>query len=595
MFSQLIGFCLLYYGIYYFINLRKAKRMRLPYISVPFVSQNSLFWIIAGPASHKWLKRRLPTWLYDRIVMTIYGFEFFTGQKPYRDWIEPQVKADPDLVGDGRTYALVTSGNFEINTYDAEVVQQVLVRPRDFRQNEMASFVVAQFGNNVLTTDGADWSRHRRIVAGAVTERVSSVVWNESLRQTQALLDLINTQSSGMTNKLFDFVKTITIHVLYAAGMGEQQSFESAIAAERLLKPGKTLTYIDAVKIVNENVAGPIVLPERILLNWPNWLPGHRWFHELGRAKREFPLYTTELLEDERARARASSETRNNIMSALVAASDRAGEDGDSRDKQKGPALSREELIGNLYIFTAAGFDTTANTIAYAMVLLTQNPEWQDWIFEEIDKEIPEDSKLEYTATFPKMVRILAVLFETLRLFPAILHITKQVQVPQEITTSKMTIRVPSKCTVYVNSVALHRDPATWRDLNLTPEDLVSERYQNRPDELRFRPSRWINPAGSSHTHFQPPKGTYVPWSGGPRVCPGQKMAQVEFTGILVTMLCKHRLEVVRRDGESDNDVWQRLDHIMAESAPKLTMEMDVFNVKVGEDRGVTFRFVKRR
>lgn len=593
MFVQLIALCLLYYGSYYLINLRKAKRMRLPYISVPFVSQNSPFWIIAGPASHRWLKQRLPAWLYDRIVMTIYGFEFFTGQKPYRDWIEPQIRADPALVGEGKTYALVTSGNFEINTYDPEVVQQILARPKDFRQNEMASFVVAQFGNNVLTTDGADWSRHRRIVAGAVTERVSSVVWNESLRQTQALLDLVTAKSNATTHELFDFVKTVTIHVLYAAGMGEQQEFNSVIETGKPLKPGKTLSYIDAVKIVNQNIAGPLVLPKTVLLNWPTWLPGYQWFHELGRAKREFPLYTTELLEEERARATASSEVRNNIMSALIAASDRG--DADPENAKKGPALSREELVGNLYVFTAAGFDSTANTIAYTMVFLAQNPEWQDWLFEEIDKEIPEDSTLDYTTIYPKMTRVLAVLFETLRLFPAILHITKQVHMPQDITTSKMTIRVPTKCTVYVNCIALHRDPATWRDLNRAAKEPDFDRYEGRPDELRFRPSRWVNPTGSSHTHFQPPKGAYVPWSGGPRVCPGQKMAQVEFTGILVTLLRRHRLEVVRRDGESDNDVWKRLDDIMTESAPKLTMEMDVFNVKADEDRGVTFRFIKRR
>ena len=47
--------------------------------------------------------------------------------------------------------------------------------------------------------------------------------------------------------------------------------------------------------------------------------------------------------------------------------------------------LTKDEMLGNLFIYNVAGHDTTANTIGYAVYLMASDPRWQAWIHEELN------------------------------------------------------------------------------------------------------------------------------------------------------------------------------------------------------------------
>lgn len=528
-------------------NALNAYQTGFPTIHVPLLAQGGYVWMIFGPVTRVWFKKNLPAWISDRLALTVYGFEYFEREKPFKDYVMPQIKANPNLRGGGKTYVLVTAGQYEITTWDAEIAREMTARPKDFQQHTNASFVLSQFGDNLFTTDGATWSRHRRIVAGAVTERVSPVVWNESVRQTRQMLEMVDREESHGTYRMFDYVKRIAIHVLYAAGMGNATDFETGEKGQ----PGMKLTYIDAIRTINDSVAGPLVLPTSLMHNWPSWMPGASYMRHLGQAKDEFPIHTKAALGQERELAAESGATRNNVMSALIAASE---QDEGSEKKTKGPALTEKELQGNLWIFTAAGFDTTANTISFSLILLARYPSWQEWLLEEIDALVPnpEIEELDYQEIFPKAHRVMAVMLETLRLYTPLIHILKEAKADQQMTTSLCgTFRIPGPANIYVNTVMLHRDPDLWRNLNMSKVELSASKDDEdglAGDEHNFRPTRWLNPPNSETTLFQPPKGSFLPWSAGPRVCPGQKMAQVEYVGVMVALFAKRRLEVMRKD-----------------------------------------------
>jgi PHYB activation tagged suppressor 1 len=53
--------------------------------------------------------------------------------------------------------------------------------------------------------------------------------------------------------------------------------------------------------------------------------------------------------------------------------------------------LSTEEIIGECKTFLAAGHETSANLLAWAMFLLSSYPEWQDKVREEILRECPNN------------------------------------------------------------------------------------------------------------------------------------------------------------------------------------------------------------
>jgi len=494
------------------------------------------------------------------------------------------------------------------------------------------------FGRNVITDNGEQWAKQRKVVAAVINERISKTVFNESIKQTEGLLgEVYESADSGTsdTSRLFDMMKKITIHVLSGAGMGARVAWDGNDAEKP--REGYKMTYIEACKTVINAVAGPIILPVWLMENWPRFLPGHEFLEKLAPAMVEYPIHTKNLLEKERQRTKShGGQTQSNIMSQLLQASEQ---------EEKSKALTEEEMLGNLFIFTAAGFDTTANTLSYGLVLMCRYPEWQDWILEEVDSLLPNSSTepVDYAAIFPKVVRIMAVMLETLRIYVPVIHLSRETVAPQAIQTSDRTYQIPGNCHVYVDSVALHLDKTLWRDLNnpdktsktSSGKSTANDNNTAKPDdETLFRPTRWINPPQSPSPLFQPPRGTYLPWSAGPRVCPGQKMAQVEFTAIFLTLFRRHRIEVVplKVDDDDDDDsggdgssststgggprqrrqreetraeVDARLDALMRDSISVLTLQMvGVYDVEEGKGRGgdgekkkkgVPIRFSRRR
>lgn len=567
-----------------FVNLLDARKSGLPYIIIPW-DQNHFVWMMTSVPLRPWLKKNAPKWIYDRLSLTIYGFEFHEKLRPFEQFAAPQ--------GNDYSYVIVTPGKFEITTRDPEIVAEILARPRDFMQVDLTALFMGRFGPNVLTTDGDAWARQRKVVASVINERISKTVFNESIHQTAGLLgEVVADGKAGESNRIFDMMKKITINVLSGAGMGT--SVEWRDNANEKPSPGFKMTYIEAVKSVIDSVAGPILLPQWFLSNYPSIMPGYKTLKTLSYAIMEFPAHTRNMLDQERLRTVAAhGETRSNIMSQLLHASEQG--DGDRKGVK---ALSEEEMLGNLFIFTAAGFDTTANTLAYALILLSRYPEWQEWLFEEIDIIMPPDSSvnLDYATIFPKAIRVQAYMLEVLRLFPPVIHVSKMTKSPHRIQTSRGSFYFPANMTVYINTVGLHLDPTVWRNLNLTENEQRCE-----TDELAFRPTRWINPSTESSQLFKPPKGSYIPWSAGPRVCPGQKMAQVEFTAIFLKLFQNHRVEAVplktaTGNSETKAQLESRLDARMKDSISILTLQMNsIYDVDEGQDKGLKLRISKRR
>jgi cytochrome P450 len=565
------------------VNFFDARKSGFPYLIIPW-DQNHFLWMAAGGFLRPWLSRNMPKWIYDRLDLTIYGFEFRVKLRVFEQYAVPQ--------GNDKSYAIVGVGRFEVSTRDPEILTEVLNRPKDFMTMDLSELFMGRFGPNVLISDGDAWARQRKVVASVINERISKTVFNESIHQTKGLVEeVLGDGNAAETNRIFDMMKKITINVLSGAGMGTKVDWKDDTTEKP--SPGFRMNYIEAVKCIVNNVAGPIILPRWFLSNYPSFLPGYKLFKSLSYAVVEFPIHTRNLLNQERQRmVTAHGETRSNIMSQMIHVS----EEGDGEVKGV-KALSEDEMLGNLFIFTIAGFDTTANTLAYALALLSRYPKWQEWIFEEIDSIMPTDGStdLDYAAIFPHAIRIQACMLETLRIFPPVVHIAKMTKTEQRIQTSRGSFYFPAGATVYVNTVGLHLDPAVWRNLNLSGNEEKSE-----ADELAFRPTRWINPSTETSPLFKPPKGTFVPWSAGPRVCPGQKMAQVEFTAIFLQLFHKNRIEAASlktASGELETraQVESRLDARMKDSISILTLQMnDVYDVGDSQDKGLKLRLSKR-
>lgn len=201
----------------------------------------------------------------------------------------------------------------------------------------------------------------------------------------------------------------------------------------------------------------------------------------------------------------------------------------------------------------------------------------------------------EYSSVFPRATRLMAVMLETLRLYTPVVHVLRTNETPQELRASDGMISLPANSSVVINHIALHLDPDVWPDINRCSDPSWVDTDNNElPDECTFRPSRWINPLGSTRRIYQPPKGCFLPWGHGPRVCPGQKMGQVEFVAVMLKLLQRHRIDAVPLNEEEPREVEQRLDGLLNNSVPKMTLTMDGI-YDAGITGGVAMRLTSRK
>lgn len=114
-------------------NFYNARNTGIPSVIVPW-DQNHFFWMLTSVPLRPWLQRHLPKYIYDRLVLCIYGWEFHERLRPFEEYSGPR--------GNDKSYMLVSCGRLELWTRDAEIAAQVLGRPRDFVQLDISALFV---------------------------------------------------------------------------------------------------------------------------------------------------------------------------------------------------------------------------------------------------------------------------------------------------------------------------------------------------------------------------------------------------------------------------------------------------------------------
>ena len=210
---------------------------------------------------------------------------------------------------------------------------------------------------------------------------------------------IFKTSTQGESSGIVEGIRTIAMNVFGYIVYGSRLSWEQAIEAKP--PPGYQLTFMESmVSILNNHIVS-ILIPTSILTH--SWMP--RSIQKMGIATEEFPKHTKDLIATERS----SPNSQSTLLSVLVKSAD------SERQESANPGrlvsyLSEDEVTGNLFNFTLAGFDTTSNTMVYALIILATQSEWQNWIVEEIDQVARLHPDASYENTFPLLTRCLALM-----------------------------------------------------------------------------------------------------------------------------------------------------------------------------------------
>ena len=186
------------------------------------------------------------------------------------------------------------------------------------------------------------------------------------------------------------------------------------------------------------------------------------------------------------------------------------------RDESTGEPLSPQEVFDQCMVSFQAGHETSATTLLWWSRLMAEHPEAAQRAQAEVDSVLPpgQTPGPEHLAQLPFLA---ATLKEALRLYPPIAALMTRR------TTAHITlggVEVPQGAMLRITPWVLHRD----------------ERWFAQAD--RFVPERFLDDAPAI------PKGAWIPFGVGPRVCIGQHFAMLEMTLLAAMLLQRYRLRL---------------------------------------------------
>jgi cytochrome P450 len=198
----------------------------------------------------------------------------------------------------------------------------------------------------------------------------------------------------------------VALHVLTRALFGgKSHAFTNELEIQ--VQDGRTMSYRDTLGVILKNVVHAVAMPHR-LLSLP-FLP--KRFRVLGQAIQAFNTYVTEMITKEQVLISKRDPGANSMISSLVRASEEAQDDPGDGPGRRG--LADNEILGNVFIYSFAGHETTANAMAYCILLTAAYPEYQEWLSEEINHVLGDRDDVEtweYEEVFPKLKRCVATM-----------------------------------------------------------------------------------------------------------------------------------------------------------------------------------------
>jgi len=185
------------------------------------------------------------------------------------------------------------------------------------------------------------------------------------------------------------------------------------------------------------------------------------------------------------------------------------------RDPQSGQFMQDHQLIDEMLTLIVAGHETTASTLNWTWYLISQHPEVERKLSDELNS-LPISSGFD---DLPKFSYTRQIIEEAMRLYPAGWLNTRKALHDDQLGE----YFVPAGTEIYVTPYFIQRHPGLWEE----------------PD--RFDPDRF-RPENSKNRH----RLATMPFSGGPRNCIGALFARVEMQIHLMTIARHLRLRYVQ-------------------------------------------------
>ena len=378
---------------------------------------------------------------------------------------------------------------------DADAITRVLRdRPDGFQRTPRLSQIADELGfAGLFTANGERWRRQRPMVMASfdpghikryfpalvrVTERFARR-WQRAAAEGRAI---------DLQADLMRYTVDVTTGLAFGVDMNTLESDTEVIQQ-----------HLDKIF--------PAVF-KRVMAVVPywRWLPNFR----LARHIRALERAVDGFIAAARARIEADPQLRErptNLIEAMIVARDNPAS-----------GLTDADVAGNVLTMLLAGEDTTANTLAWLIYLLSRNPSALARAREEVRRALRTEQWPQSYEDIAGLDYVEACIHETMRLRPVAPLIIVQAVRPTNIAG----IAVPEKQLV----MCLMR-PAPTDDRHF-------------PNAATFEPARWLERERAAAG-----KRVSMPFGAGPRLCPGRYLAMLEMKMVAAMLLAGFEIEEV--------------------------------------------------
>lgn len=382
-----------------------------------------------------------------------------------------------------------------------EITSVLRERPDRFRRMRQfeAVFDESRF-TGVVSQEGDDWRRSRRLVITALNSNHLQRYFHVVRTACERLQLRLEGEAAGAHS--FDPGPALSAYSL------------DIISALAFGKDLNTLGRGDSA--LQEHIKRHfLMINRRFKIPIPYWrwmrLPSDRaWERSLAALH----CAVEEFIEDARQHLSANPqlyEEPENFLQAMIAAQER-------EDK-----FTDEEIMGNTLTLLLAGEDTTANTMAWTVWLLAQNPEAQARWTEEASEVLGDKKFVDAYETVEHLRFGEAVLKESMRL-RSVIPFTG-LEPLSDVTIADTHIPAGTLLIVLLRYAGL---------------------YESGVDRaLEFDPQRWLEDGERS----APDKESFLAFGAGPRFCPGRNLAFLEAKAGMATIAGNFELELDESGG----------------------------------------------
>lgn len=356
---------------------------------------------------------------------------------------------------------------------DPDFIKEVLVtKQRSFIKSRDIQSLKAIVGNGLLTSEKDFHLKQRRMIQPAFTK-------------------------SHITSYAQDMIDTTDKYISRWPGKEERDVSDDMlnIALGIISKTMFGMEFDEGASVIGtpmEEVMNTAVRRMRSIFPLPLWVPVKK-NRKFKNAVKELDKVLFRLIGERKE----TSVEHEDLLGVLMRA----------KDEASGLNMDDDQLRDELMTIFLAGHETTANALTWTLYVLSQHPEIQEKLEEEINS-ISDGDPLQ-PEHFQRLTYTQHVISESLRLFPPAYVIGRQADEDTEINGYS----IKKGDTILLSQYVMQRNPLYYEN----PNDFRPERFQN--DFLKSIPEY-----------------AYFPFGGGPRVCIGNHFAFMEAVLVLACM-----------------------------------------------------------